>query len=277
MVQINNHLYTPFIRLEQERACTEFLSEVNAAPESKLTELTLLKLKRAFIAAAKIGKGLASLEKQGIAGRILHEYYWMEALTDSHFFGADIRKYFYLWEQSNSPNSFRKWFREFRQKIKLINPLSEVTYLSPEKKENFQLSIVNGQLIASDGSLFITKQYSSHFGRENSAMFVISSGGALYAGTQILSKMHHTSFVNGEAILGAGVIKTDDNGTIIEITDESGHYRPDAKTNLETLRYFKKQGVNLEKVQFFIAPKSETDEPIYHNAANYLEFLEKSL
>ncbi|MEQ1750590.1 MAG: hypothetical protein ABL974_14280 [Prosthecobacter sp.] len=62
--------------------------------------------------------------------------------------------------------------------------------------------------------------------------------------------VHHSSFLAGEAVAGAGEMKIDDTGFLKEVTDRSGHYKPGEAQTAQTLGALEEKGVNLNNVKF---------------------------
>ena len=61
---------------------------------------------------------------------------------------------------------------------------------------------------------------------------------------------HHSSFLAGEAVAGAGEMKIDQQGFVKEVTDRSGHYKPGEAQTTQTLEELENKGVNLNNVKF---------------------------
>lgn len=94
-------------------------------------------------------------------------------------------------------------------------------------------------------------------------IFVMDGEGQVFAkeGQAALSQMdetargvhvHHSSFLAGEAVAGAGEMTVDKQGFISGITDRSGHYKPGEQQSTQTLDELEKQGVNLDNVRFTV-------------------------
>ena len=106
------------------------------------------------------------------------------------------------------------------------------------------------------------------------AIFVIGPDDSLYCGSHIREVFHHSSFLGGAAVVAAGEVKTNSDGTIVKLSSKSGHYHPGDSQNLFMLRYFRDRGVDLSKVDFtFYSPDGETES---RNALQYLQELESA-
>jgi hypothetical protein len=61
---------------------------------------------------------------------------------------------------------------------------------------------------------------------------------------------HHSSFLAGEDVAGAGEMSVNRQGFVTEITDRSGHYKPGEQQTTQTLDELENKGVNLDNVKF---------------------------
>ena len=62
--------------------------------------------------------------------------------------------------------------------------------------------------------------------------------------------VHHSSFLAGEDVAGAGELRVGDDGFLKGVTDRSGHYKPGERQTSQTLAELENKGVNLDNVQF---------------------------
>jgi hypothetical protein len=107
---------------------------------------------------------------------------------------------------------------------------------------------------ASDGSLFDTQRGVTHWSRNEGggrAIFVMDENGNLYASNyQNPGEVHHSSFLSGEDVAGAGEIRVH-GGKIIDLTDRSGHYAPPTTLNDQALDELRRQGLNTDGMKKF--------------------------
>lgn len=71
---------------------------------------------------------------------------------------------------------------------------------------------------------------------------------------------HHTSPVAGMPVTGAGLL-TIENGYLADITDESGHYRPEAPQQYAALQALMDQGYSLEQAKVTLTGESMGPRP----------------
>ena len=100
-----------------------------------------------------------------------------------------------------------------------------VTYLSPQERQQYKLTMHNGIMYGADGKPFDTSDAQTAFGGKF-ATIVMDHDGTIYASKrQVTGKFHHSSFMAGGAVAMAGemqVIK----GKVTYINRNSGHYCP---------------------------------------------------
>jgi hypothetical protein len=96
---------------------------------------------------------------------------------------------------------------------------------------------------ARDGSLFDSTGGSTHWSGGGRAIFVMDGHGNLYATLdQQVGHTHHSSLLGGDPVVGAGEIEVQ-NGQLVAMTDQSGHYHPAAEMNDRVLQSLRDQGL----------------------------------
>jgi hypothetical protein len=89
--------------------------------------------------------------------------------------------------------------------------------------------------------------FSTHNGT-NWALFVMDASGGIYATGHRVSRMHHSSPLSGGDVAAAGEIAVN-NGTVVGVTNKSGHYTPDQRHTVQMLNVLAARGVNLGNVK----------------------------
>lgn len=104
--------------------------------------------------------------------------------------------------------------------------------------------------MAEDGSLFDTSTAGTVHSGAGRAMFVMDEHGNLYASLeQRVGELHHSSFLGGRPVAGAGEIVVHDGVTSI-ISRKSGHYRP-ADVHQQTVSdMLAEQGLDVSGISF---------------------------
>lgn len=240
--------------------CRNKITDLNPGKTAQLKS----KLKSAIGKSLKIGKGLA-LSDQAVS---LHKDYWQESLSASHSYGDDLNALYQAWSlDSTTSLNFDDWCIE-KNHIQ-PNQKTQVQYFNEGQRKQYQVDFREG-LLKREGEPIHTIHYQSiNDVRPGLGIFVISSDGKMYIGPHEHKVIHHSSYLSGAAIIGAGEIRTDENGKLLEITSKSGHYKPEKAQLLSSLQYLRAQGVPLRGVK--VVEVGEEGNRIYNDAAVYLE------
>ncbi|WP_157592017.1 hypothetical protein [Solirubrobacter soli] len=171
--------------------------------------------------------------------------YWLEAIDPLHRPGQMLAEYFQEWSKAVSgeaPRSASKpaepgtelesehtTFWEFLDSRPEIE--ERVTYLrDPAEREQYRLRFDGGGLYQKHPHRGLTtfdtaSGRAAYSGASGWGIFVVSMGGAFFAGLGQEGKFHHSSFLGGAPVSVAGELRGDD-GILEGITPMSGHYRP---------------------------------------------------
>ncbi len=152
-----------------------------------------------------------------------------------------------------------------------LEDAKKVQYLSPAERLEYQIHFAGGRMYwgpgGVDGLVDTSEWATSVFGGSaGSGIFVLSPEPRLYAGEQVEGQFHHSSFLSGAPVLAAGEIKAR-NGELLEVSNSSGHYKPDMFRHYNMLLFLDQAGVNLRRVQ----SKMQGQGP--KNAAQHLQEL----
>lgn len=131
-------------------------------------------------------------------------------------------------------------------------------YMNDAQRQDHQVSLTPGQDATGAQNMRLGGDSLERGGEH---IFVMDGEGQVFAkeAQAALSQMddtargvhvHHSSFLAGEAVAGAGEMKVDNQGFVNEITDRSGHYKPGENQTTQTLNELENQGVNLNNVKF---------------------------
>ncbi|HEY6926071.1 MAG TPA: hypothetical protein VI653_21495, partial [Steroidobacteraceae bacterium] len=108
------------------------------------------------------------------------------------------------------------------------------TYLTPEQQAEKTVHIENGKF-----------RYSNEAVPEGKHIFVVTEDGRMIIGTPEENVIHHSSLAAGKPVRMAGELTLDKDGNITSVSNQSGHYRPDADTFVKFLRALREQSVPL--------------------------------
>lgn len=220
------------------------------------------KLQRALKKVATVVKGLGRMKRQQMQGKILSPDYMIE-IGKEHFY--DVDHYLQQWGTSETHLNFDDWMKWNHPTAKV----QKVKYLNnDQERAPYKLNFKDGQVFRNNVLFNTTSEKMKHIGQED-AIFVIDANGQFYAGSHTIGKFHHSSFLGGAAIMGAGEIQTNKEGRIIGLSNKSGHYQPSKEQIFNTLKVLEKAGIDLSTVKF----TEHTDKGllVYHSAKLYLE------
>jgi hypothetical protein len=104
-------------------------------------------------------------------------------------------------------------------------------------------------------------------------IYVMSPDNRFYSGSHKVGLFHHSSFLAGMPVAGAGEWKVT-NGKLEEITNKSGHYRPGPVQMINTLKELRRRGTKLGTVKLVIRGDGAGAFP---SAGSWLTTKEQSL
>lgn len=250
-------------------------------------------------------RGMAEMRAFDIEGKMLSESHWLEALASSHP-GPLLRSFLVQkWERGSSSESFADWligadgqrtladsrerfagYLAYASEEVTVHPETkipihyadldklQVKYLSKEERVAYQVNFKSGRdgeiCFSQNNHPFCTKEHVSH-GSKGKAIFVVDANGQLYSGTQVYNRFHHSSFLSGGAVMGAGELLTDDEGHLIEISNNSGHYQPGPKEMVNILKLFDSNGVDLSRVTLKLVIHPYEGKYQTYNAVEFLK------
>ncbi len=202
--------------------------------------------------------------------------YWLEAYGDDHIMGVELKQPFERWLElpEGEDRSFWNWLKTQPEYADLKQDRS-VAYLDSVARKSYEVRIAGQRLfVSSDGySLpYDTRGYDSALiNSKNSglAIYVVSPDQKLYAGESVFGKFHHSSFLGGAPVLAAGELRCED-GRLVRITDQSGHYRPSRRYAFNFLLFLRRNRVDLHGIESRI--NGYTDDAHNHYKRLWEEF-----
>ena len=122
----------------------------------------------------------------------------------------------------------------YRGEESLSSSYHPVTYLSQSESKEKLLSLKNSAIKIGDQD-FVCNSYACE------KIFVMSATGEIYIGDSSLHSFHHSSFLAGKPVSGAGNFKIRNN-QIIYLDNLSGHYKPEVDHTFQVVEELLKRG-----------------------------------
>jgi len=140
------------------------------------------------------------------------------------------------------------WTQEEFERYYVNKEQHRVKYMGQKARRAYRVRIDNGVLRDGvTGEPADTRAMSSKFAGPGYGIFVLSPLGRLYVGQAKMGAIHHSSFLAGRDIAGAGEMKIVD-GELKDITNKSGHYTPEYDHLRQTLKRLRRGRVALDNV-----------------------------
>ena len=140
------------------------------------------------------------------------------------------------------------------------NALNEWTQILTSKSD-FQLQSYREFLHQRDAPPLERPELVCGRGKEPFA-YVLTSDGILLIAMKQKGKTQHTSLSQGRAVLSAGFIHMNGDGTVVSLVGYSGHYVPTKTQMLNMLEFLQKQNVDVEKIRVEVRSADRTSSLI---------------
>jgi hypothetical protein len=126
------------------------------------------------------------------------------------------------------------------------------------------------QMTRGDSSVpFDTSAMFSKYLRTGYAIFVMDKMGKIYSAEHKVGLFHHSSFLGGGKVAGAGEMKVK-SGKLKVISNKSGHYHPRAYEMIQVFDELKSRGVDLTTVDYVHMQKYKVDTTPWGKASDFL-------
>jgi hypothetical protein len=148
-------------------------------------------------------------------------------------------------------------------------------YMTPEAAEAFLLSAANGR-VSQHGEPYDTTQFGGIHGNTGVGIYVMTRTGQVYSGPGFISLLHHSSFLAGSDVAAAGEIRVV-KGVVAEVSNNSGHYKPDTKYLANILNWLASGNIPLATVTVHEEPDHQTmngAEWLFHRSAAWAKDFE---
>lgn len=204
-------------------------------------------------AMAKVNALLGPEEYKGVRTKMLDASAWPEFFDPQHHPAFVLRDAVTQWQQAKTASPFEVWLeKSFMPQHENDKHLAQrVTYLSPEEREEYGVDIVGGVFRwAESGDLVHTGGMTTHFSGPGHAIWVCSAERRFYCADHVLGSFHHSSFLGGVPVMGAGEWAID-RGRLVMISNKTGHYRAGFEEMFRVMLRLSANGVDLSSVKVF--------------------------
>jgi len=204
-------------------------------------------------AMAKVNALLGPEEYRNVRTKMLDPSAWPEFFDPQHRPAFVLQDAVTQWQQAKSASPFEVWLeKSFVPKHQNDKDLAQrVTYLAPEEREEYGVDIVGGVFRwAESGDLVHTGGMTTHFSGAGHAIWVCSAERRFYCADHVAGSFHHSSFLGGVPVMGAGEWAID-RGRLVIISNKTGHYRAGFEEMFRVMLRLSANGVDLSSVKVF--------------------------
>jgi hypothetical protein len=207
--------------------------------------------------------------------------YRLEKRDSRHRFGDLLSDFHTVYKQRKVPGPFFDWLNSlsYFDVVKVLKTIytqeevrsqavafmNGVTYLDDVARKPFRVKIKEDGLLYQLKRRFSTAELETHFNGKGWAIWVLSREQRFYSFNHKRGEFHHSSFLGGHAVLGAGEWQVE-NGHLKIINGKSGHYQPGHEEMITSLTVLQQMGVVVGTVQIALGYPT----PSLINAAQYL-------
>lgn len=195
------------------------------------------------------------------------DFYW-EAIDPCH---RKLTPFLIEWEKTRTDFSVLSFFLWLETKH-LPKYVPVVRYLTPCELKRAQVTVQNGVMIEK-----ATRELLQCCDPKEKYLFAIDLDKNFYVAKES-DGCSHSSFTHGYPVLGAGIVKVE-NGKLLSLSLESGHYLPSLETGHTILRCFMEMGLDLREefdLSYFFDRNKYTVK-INHEAIASLEILSSTV
>jgi hypothetical protein len=141
-----------------------------------------------------------------------------------------------------------------------------------QERAEFELKISGTTTQGSSTEPYDTSNLFSKFMKQGWAIFVMDSSGRFFAAQHKVGLFHHSSFLAGGNVAGAGEIKVE-GGRVKGITNKSGHYQPTTAEMMQVFAELESNGVDLASVDYYhLGPKGGLFDQVHQvNAKTFYQ------
>jgi len=133
----------------------------------------------------------------------------------------------------------------------------KTVYLDGKEREMHRMFVIDGKLYDSKGLPITIKEVEEI----TAGIYVMDKKGNFYwRNNGDVGEFHHSSFLAGEEVAGAGIFKSE-NGVMTFLSNGSGHYKPESGHLWQTIHKLMDADVDMDKVRIAVERKPPPVSP----------------
>ncbi|HEX3635327.1 MAG TPA: hypothetical protein VHV99_07540 [Paraburkholderia sp.] len=237
--------------------------------DQRTPQQLIQRLKEGF----NIGTGLYVADRNGTVtrggrvGKRLADGYLVERMTSTHMPKMHFEGAFTKYKKANTKLKFETWVQQVLlpqseddpmgvyftaddSRLGKFNQLASedrVQYCNEDERKDYVITITAGVVKDASGDLYHTGSKETHFSGHGWAIYVVGMENTFYSNSHLVNKFHHSSFLAGAPVQGAGEIAVN-NGKVVAVTNKTGHYSAGPAELTRTLFLLHRGGVNLDEI-----------------------------
>lgn len=207
------------------------------------------------------------LRRGGGVGRSLSEHYGVERHTSSHLPKPSATQAQAKWRQADTKLGLEDWIEQVLLPQMEEDPYrvyftagmipnfhitslrtQRVKYCTPEERDGYLITVEHGVVKDASGNPYHTGAKETAFSGAGWAIYVMDFDKNFYSESHIINEFHHSSFLAGGPVLGAGELAVD-SGRLVALTNKTGHYQAGEKELERTLEVLQSYGVDLASIK----------------------------
>lgn len=204
-------------------------------------------------AMAKVNRLLGPEGYRDVRAKLLDPSAWPEFFDPKHRPAIVLGDAMKEWQQANTVRPFEVWLEKNFMPHHESDPdfAQRVTYLSPEQREEYRVEIAGGVFRwVESGELVHTGSMTTHVSGKGHAIWVCSADRRFYSADHVVGSFHHSSFLSGLPVMGAGEWAID-QGRLVAISNRTGHYKAGFQELFRVMLRLSADGVDMSSVVVF--------------------------
>ena len=244
-----------------------------AQQQQQLKQLQAAQQARAQWAAAlaKVNRLLGPEGYRDVRAKLLDPSAWPEFFDPQHRPALVLGDAMKEWQKANTVRPFEVWLEKNFMPHHQSDPdyAQRVAYLSPEQREEYRVEITGGVFRwVEGGELLHTGSMTTHVSGQGHAIWVCSADRRFYSADHVVGSFHHSSFLSGLPVMGAGEWAID-QGRLTVISNRTGHYKATFHELFRVMLRLSADGVDMSSVAVFW-PWPSLKERKFYRATDFM-------